>query len=324
MTIRTMKWYKYLLFIVIGLPFWVHGAIDWQMVTEEIYANPAAYALKPIGGGASNRNYHLCLEGSHYFIRIAPKSTALLDADIEVEYQVLQSLCGLNISPEPIYFNKDKRILIMEFIQEEEEIDLLDPEVRGKVMSLLHQIENLDINIDREYCPFRDILTLVETVDALGEILPEGFNQELLPALKKIDSLLSKIKHKKLCHFDLHHKNILKSNGRFFIVDWEYATMSDPFLTLGSMASIERWSDRQMDELVQDYSKSRNYEDFYRLYLYRIVADIHWVVWNHVQSKLSTIDLPYRTWERLFFESALERVRSALYVKAITHFETRK
>jgi len=311
-----------LLFVFNLLPLWIHATIDWHTLTEEMYQTPEAYDLEVIGGGASNSNYHLVLDGCHYFIRFAPPTTELLDADIEVEYQVLQSLSELHVSPQPIYFNKDRRILVMEFVQnDKEEIDLLDPLIRRKVISLLHQIENSEISISRVYQPYRDIAKHVETVNSLGDTLPEVFNKEVLPALKRIDEVLSKMQNRKLCHFDLHHQNILKSNDRFWIIDWEYATMSDPFLTLGSMASIERWNDQQMENLLKEYMQCPKKEDFYRLYLYRIVADIHWVAWNHIQINLSTIDIPYEMWGKLFLDAAVARIRSPHFLEAMLYFQ---
>jgi thiamine kinase-like enzyme len=238
---------------------------------------------------------------------------------METEYFVLDALKDYHISPWPFYFNKDKKILVLEYIQHDnKEINLEDPWTRGKLLSLLHRIEDLNIEIPRFYHPSEEIHKFVELATASGGPLPELFYTEMLPALKKIEERLSNIQKWKLCHFDLCHKNILKNNDRLWIIDWEYAVMGDPLLNLASIASIQRWNDDQMEILLQNYISSPEKEDYHRLCLYRILTDIHWFLWNHIQNNLSKINAPYQVWSKLFFDAALERIKSSQYLEALT------
>lgn len=294
-------------------------AIDWHALTEEIFYHPELFDLQPVDKGASNSNYLLTYEGTTYFIRCGSPNVEIVNGSMEIEYYVLDELKEYHISPWPFYFNKDKKILVLEYIQNDnKEIVLEDASIRGKVLSLLHQIEDLEIEIPRFYQPYQEILKYVELAKSSGDPLPEAFYNEMLPALKKIDERLTKIQNWKLCHFDLCHKNILKSNDRLWIIDWEYATMGDPLLNLASIASIQRWDDDQMEILLQDYNPNKEKADFYRLYLYRIMTDIHWFLWNHIQNTRSTINAPYQIWSKLFFDAALKRIKSPLCLEALT------
>lgn len=84
--------------------------------------------------------------------------------------------------------------------------------------------------------------------------------------------------------------------------------MSHPYLTLASMASIERWSDSQMWQILAQYNEQATQEDRNCLYLYRIVSDLFWGVWNHVQMENPSTNSPYQEWRDLFFEAVNERI----------------
>lgn len=293
-------------------------AVDWNQVTNEVFQETEKYHLLSVSKGASNHNYSFSLDGKHYFMRVAPKKVYSLYSDIEVEYKVLESLSELNVSPRPIYFNEHKKILVTEFIENEEEgVNLLDSETRKEVIKLLRQIEGAQIDIAREFQPYEEVVKLTDMLHDLHDPLANYFQAELLPVLKRIEQALSKKQTKSLCHLDLHHFNILKSPTRLWIIDWEFATLGDPFLTLGSMASIERWNDEQMASLLNDYKPNYSERDFHRLFLYRIVADIFWVAWNHLQRSFSPLDRPYELWEKLFLEAALERINSPKFDDAL-------
>ncbi len=309
--------YKFILLFL--FPLFIYS-IDWPALTEELFINPKAYDLQPVDNGATNSNYSFKYEGQHYFIRRASPNMELLNSSMEIEYEVLQALKEYRIAPLAFYFNKEKKILVTEFIKNDKvEIDLKDPLIRHKVLSLLHKIGSLNIKISREYQPYQDILKYAQIVNSLGDELPEVFYQEMVPALRQMNDTLSKNIKYQLCHFDLHHGNILKNGDNLWIIDWEYAVMSDSFLNLASMASIERWDDQQMEILLKDYMLYPEKEDFYRLYLYRIVIDIHWAAWNRLQNKLSLSMNLMRSGEKLFFDAALERINSPLYLEALNH-----
>jgi thiamine kinase-like enzyme len=309
----------YLVFICILLHLQNHASTDWQKTVKEICLTPQSYRLEPITGGASNINYRLSLGNCDYFVRFAPQKTDVLYADLGVEYEVLKQVSKLGISATPLHYDPLVGVLITDFIEHEnKKIDLKNPQIRAKVFTLLHAIENSDIKISRTFEPYRDVMQLVESAKMLEcDSFTNEFYQLLLPTLMQIDTLLSKNGKKSLCHLDLHSKNVLQEGERIWIVDWEYATMSHPYLVLASMASIERWDDAEMQRLLNSYVDGPTQKDFHRLYLYRIVADIFWTVWNHIQEKKSSIDNPYAIWEKLFYDAAYERIHSEKFTDAI-------
>jgi thiamine kinase-like enzyme len=84
--------------------------------------------------------------------------------------------------------------------------------------------------------------------------------------------------------------------------------MSHPYHTFASMASIERWSDHEMWKILDNYMGNSSQEDKECMYLYRIVSDLFWAVWCHVQMENPSTNSPYTEWRDLFFAAAKERI----------------
>lgn len=201
------------------------------------------------------------------------------------------------------------------------QIDLRKPEVRKQIFSYLHKIENSFLKISRSFDVYYDTLEMVSKLENDSYKLPVVFHSVLLPALKKISACLNDLSQNSICHLDLHSENIIKDDQQYWIIDWEYAAMGHPYITLASMASIERWDDNEMIRMLQDYKNSISLEDFYILYLYRIGIDIFWYVLNQSQQLYSPIEKPHGTWKESYFNSSLKRINSKTYKAAIEHME---
>ena len=288
---------------------------NWSQIIEQLENDKSQLDLQPIHLGASNTNYVLTTDEGPFFIRIAPKDGVKLYADLEIEHEVLKNLASLDICAKPLYFDPQKGILITDYLfHDAENLSLKDPSLRAKVFEKIKLIHNSNVSVSRTFSPQKDIQKLVlMCYEVDTQKLNDHYFTKLLPALDKIEKILEKNPHKALCHLDLHSKNLLQNKETVYLIDWEYATMSHPLLILGSMASIERWDDATMLEALNQYIENPTKEDQQTLYLYRIVADQFWAVWNHIQVKLSPTDNPYETWEALFEKEALSRIDSPIF-----------
>lgn len=296
--------FKFLLYL---FPLFVHADINWEEITERIYQTPDAFNLTPIGQGCTNSNYRLQLNDAYYFVRIAPSSAIELGASMEIEYEVLQALYGLHISPQPLFLNSNRQIMVTEFISNAHEADLSDPSTRQQAFTLLHQIEESGIFLTRTYQPYEDILHLVDLAQFYHDPICEKLIREVLPAIKIIEQKLSS---DTLSHFDLHHGNILTDGTQVWFIDWEYATMADRFLSLASMSSTENWNDEQMKIALAEYLPSFIEQDYHALFLNRIVIDLHWAAWCHLQKYISPLEMPFEQMGNAYLEEALARIQS--------------
>jgi thiamine kinase-like enzyme len=301
----------------------VHATPDWPAVVKELQHHPERLDLHRIYGGASNLNYAYYAEGTGYFLRCAPPSLAHLYSDIEIEHAVLQQLRGLSLAPELVYFDQPGRILITTLLDHEKTpIQLRDSNTRKQVIAQLRRIEGSGASIERSFRPHQFVQQMLDYVSQAGlPALDPAVEQVLMPLLKKIEALLDGHPRRSLCHLDLHSKNILKLQDQVWFVDWEYAMMGHPYLVLASMASIERWDDSAMHQLVIDYDGSPSEQDLALLSMHRVAIDVFWGVWNHIQAHTSALNHPYGEWGRLFFEAAYQRALSPEIESALLQFD---
>ncbi len=261
-----------------------------------------------IRGGASNINYRLQVGQDDLFMRIAPKEQESYFANLQIEYEVLKGLEPFGISPKPVFFDQENKILVTNYIpHNQERVNLLDRTMRRKVMKIIHDIEASNVVISRSFKPYECTMHLAALV---GDEYLQSFGAEFGHALQNIDMILGQNPKKTLCHLDLHGLNMLQTEEKLWIIDWEYAMMSHPFLVIASMASIERWDDEEMKRLLEDYMGNYTESDFQLLYLYRIAIDLFWTAWNELQTRTSHIDMPYPVWRQLFEDAARARINS--------------
>ena len=280
--------------------------LGYDEMIEGVLKDHPKYPKRLLELAATNTNYQVKKGGESYFFRLSSNLLKELYSSQEVEYSVLNQLENTHIAPRPYFFDPKRGILITEYIEHDEiAVDLLDQKVQKTVCDMLKRIENEHLDVDRVFHPYLETLALIKKA---ATPLPEGFHEKALSALENISQKLAQYPKKTLCHLDLHRKNILRKGDTLFFIDWEYAAMSHPYHILASMASIERWSDEMMWQILGNYTEQPTQEDRYCMALYRIVSDLFWTAWSHLQMENPSTNSPYPKWRDLFFKSAMERI----------------
>jgi thiamine kinase-like enzyme len=279
--------------------------IDYEELIQGVFQNSDQYPKRLLELGATNINYEVKKGGKSYFFRHSANLAKELYSSQDIEYLVLKQLEKTKFVPCPYFFDSKRGLMITEYIEHDEvTLDLQDQKVQEAICGMLKSIEEENIVVDRVFDPYQDTLVLAKKATTP---LPQGLDG-MLSALEKISKNLRENPRKTLCHLDLHHKNILQKGDRLFLIDWEYAAMSHPYHTFASMASIERWSDDDMWKILDNYMGNSSQEDKECMYLYRIVSDLFWAVWCHVQMENPSTNSPYTEWRDLFFAAAKERI----------------
>jgi thiamine kinase-like enzyme len=278
----------------------------YDEMIEGVLKDHPGYPKRLLELAATNTNYQVKKGGESYFFRLSSDLFKELYSSQEVEYSVLKQLENTHIAPRPYFFDPKRGILITEYIEHDGiTVDLLDQNVQKTVCDMLKRIEKEHLGVDRVFHPYLETVALVKKA---ATPLPKGFHEKALSALEKISKKLAQYPKKTLCHLDLHRKNILRKGDTLFFIDWEYAAMSHPYHILASMASIERWSDETMWQILGNYTEQPTQEDRHCMALYRIVSDLFWTTWCHLQMENPSTNSPYSKWRDLFFKSAMERI----------------
>lgn len=254
---------------------------------------------KKISGGASNHNFVIRTKNSSFFMRLSNQSVQTL----ENEYACSTIAARSGIAPAVISYKPDQGIMITEFLPNSRTIDLKDPATLAKALDSIRHLHELSTPFPRATSPFELAYSQIAAVNRGAEKL----NKVVLPALRRIEEA-SPPQPSTPCHLDLHSGNLIDNGEKIWVIDWEYAAMSDPLFDLATLASTEDFTDEEMKLLLKLYNPQASMTEYTHLYNMRILADARWCAWSFVQAETSSVDYPFEKDGERFLQSCLSRI----------------
>ena len=200
--------------------------------------------IEPLGGGITNHNFRVSVDGEVLVLRIGGKDTALLGIDREHEHEAALLAAGLGIGPEVVRF--EEGLLVTRFV--EGEVGRADPATVGALLRRLHAGSALSGRFDS----FRVVETYAATAAAHGVTVPEACDEAHGIAMR-IEEARAEAPLVP-CHNDLLAANFIDDGERLWIVDWEYAGMGDPYFDLANFAVNNGLDEKGERVLLDAYS----------------------------------------------------------------------
>lgn len=89
----------------------------------------------------------------------------------------------------------------------------------------------------------------------------------------------------KPCHNDGVPENFIKdSNGKIYLIDWEYSGMNDPVAELAALFLESGFSERSTDIVLNTYFQGKIPSDIKeRVLIYQILWDYLWAQWTVIK-----------------------------------------
>lgn len=103
------------------------------------------------------------------------------------------------------------------------------------------------------------------------------------------------------CHLDLKGDNLFDDGHRLWLIDWEYAGMSDPLFDLAMLAPTEDFSEAEIISVLEIYRSQSTSNDQLRLKQFTILANLRIALWCLIMAKISPLDCPYQEWAKDLF-----------------------
>ena len=225
------------------------------------------------------------------------------------EFEILQEIEHLNISPKVYVLNEDNELkqdfTIVEYIEGENITEFWESEIRllAKDFKKLHAFpktyntkEELPYkcSIYDEFAngedkkietyDFKNIHQVVEKYNSIKKELGEWFNT--LP-------IFATCKNVCLCHGDLKAENILKTEKWMMLIDWECADIDIPETDIGRLFSGCTFTKEQQNIFLHEYyGKIPSDEILKRIWSIKIVVDFFRIIENyciHKRKEFNTI-----------------------------------
>jgi thiamine kinase-like enzyme len=247
--------------------------------------------IEALGGGITNRNFKVSLDGEAYVLRIGGKHTELLGIDRTAEYGASRVAAALGIGPEIAVFVEPEGFLVTRFIDGRsvppEEMRL--PETIARAAHTIRRLHEGPL-IPGRFDSFHVVETYCQTAREHGVRVPD----EYAWAKALADSIERTRRDAPLvpCHNDLLNANFIDDGERLRIVDWEYAGMGDRFFDLANFSINHEFGEEENRTLLEAYFGAVR-EELRALRLMRFMSDLREAMWGVVQQGISELDFDF-------------------------------
>jgi len=269
--------------------------------------------ITPIEAGRTNRNYRVEVGSATFFLRLSHEDTALLGIDRVAEYEAALAAAASGVGPEVVAHLPEHGCLVTAWVAGEPlaEGDMEQESVLAdvaRVVSTIHAGPALQATFDA----FRIVEAYRRVSADRGVPIPEAYEPAHAHA-ERIEAAFARAPvPARPCHNDLLSDNFLKGTDGFWLVDYEYSGMGDPFFDLGNLSINNGLSEASQETLLRLTFGEPTEAHRARLQLMRIMSDYREAMWGVIQQGLSTLDIDYvayadRHFERLLRSMADER-----------------
>jgi thiamine kinase-like enzyme len=269
--------------------------------------------ITPIEAGRTNRNYRVEVGSATFFLRLSHEDTALLGIDRVAEFEAALAAAASGVGPEVVAHLPEHGCLITAWVAGEPlaEGDMEQESVLAdvaRVVSTIHAGPALPATFDA----FRIVEAYRRVSVDRGVQIPEAYGPAHAHA-ERIEAAFARAPvPARPCHNDLLSDNFLKGTDGFWLVDYEYSGMGDPFFDLGNLSINNGLSEASQETLLRLTFGEPTQAHRARLQLMRIMSDYREAMWGVIQQGLSTLDIDYvayadRHFERLLRSMADER-----------------
>lgn len=263
---------------------------DWQGKSIKV---------TPVSGGITNPNFQVNVDGTNFFLKIPGAGTDFIDRNNCHIANEIASETGAG--PKVYYYFEDTGVEVFEWLEGYRQVtwgDTYDEDIFNKIVKGIHDFHN----IQGKTMPLKQ--TLFEQAWQMIELAEKGgyepmWHGRFLYLLDQIEKAVLKdgIDYKP-CHNDFWSNNMMYSDEKqdLKIIDYEYASMNDPYNDLGCLAAINDFTDDKDVELCKAYHGCWDEKGFAKIKLYKIIADIKWGYWALQQCVNSDVDFDYMKW----------------------------
>ena len=296
-----------------------------------IFPNPDNFEFIKLSGGYSNTTYKLSKDSKTYISRIGGVGTGLI-IDRTAEWHNASIAEELKLNP-PIVYNDKKGNQLSHFLPSPQpltpELLLTEPaylaEIAAQLQKLHHSPKRFlnDINVFKRNRDFYALIKgkelvlpepyfLIQTMIARLELLFEHFPIPQAP-----------------CHNDTYFNNFILSDGKIWLIDWEYSGNNDPIWDLAYFSNLAKLDEKQNAELLSSYFECADFQSKYHLeYLrfvaYGLVVKDFIILWTYVQlanKNMSVTESEFLKWSESALEDSVKIMSSDAFSRAILELE---
>ena len=250
--------------------------------------------VSAVGGGLTNTNFRVEVDGRPYFVRIPGASTELLAVDRANEIHNARAASETGVAPRLLHVLPDDNVMVFEFIAGETmTIDRLQAaRMPGRIAETLRRL-HAGPRFLQDFDMFRLVETYLATAEQHDVRIPEDYRAHL-PIVAGIEAAVRRHARPTVpCHNDLLAENYIDDGRQLWLIDFEYSGNNDPCFELGNTCQELHYTAAQVAELCRAYFGEATPSDMARMHLFALMSDVGWTLWGAIQAKISKLDFDF-------------------------------
>lgn len=217
-------------------------ALEWLTRTRQ----QAVRTITDLQGLTACSQLITLANGERYVLRTQSQRATDYGVNYQQEVQLLCYIAPLGIAPTPIYTDENASLLAW---IDGEVPTAFRPDLLRKLAETMAKLHATSLQGVRSL-PKSAKFDLAERCQFLWDKLsPE--KQHALPFSPPFQPI-TPFRHA-LCHHDVHLGNLVEQGDRLFLIDWEYAAISDPALDLALFLHANRLSEGDQQLFLRCY-----------------------------------------------------------------------
>ena len=262
-----------------------------EAIIERLWPGRQA-RFEPLGGGITNHNYKIEVDGETVVLRVGGKDTELLGIDRHAEEAAARMAASVGVGPEVVTVVQPEGYLVTRFIEGQPvPLEAMQrPETLTAVADSVRAIHN-GSPLPSRFNAHRVVEAYAATAAARGVSPPEEFAwaKDLADRIEAARGSLPLVP----CHDDLLNANFIDDGTRIRIVDWEYAGMGDRFFDLGNLSIKHDFEIEHDATVLRAYFGEVRRADMAAVRLMRFMGAFFEAMWGVVQQGISELDFDF-------------------------------
>ena len=255
-------------------------------ICEVLRCTPdSIHGITPLKAGLTNLSFHFTCDGKNYVYRHPGAGTEnYIDRPTEAEAMNIAKKLGLDDTF--IYIDPVKGWKISHFIEDASTLNYHNEDQVRTAMNMLRRLHTSGMTMHGKF----DIRTKINNfIDKLQDTDITGFG-ELQEMMQTLYGYLCQDEVAPCpCHCDSYDPNfLLDRKGKMYLIDWEYAGMSDPGCDFGTFVACSDYSAEEAEHVLAIYLDHEPTSGERRHYLgYVAMTSYFWYLWALYQEKCS-------------------------------------
>ncbi len=258
--------------------------------------------------GMTNRIFIFSYGDKEYLLRIPGEGTEDL-VDRCQEVNVYQTLSDCNITEKYVYLGAEDGVKIEEYITDCHVCDIDDPEEVRACIEHLHTVHDMRLVCGPDFNVFDKIDDYESACDHDPAEYLCGYADVRRDMNAVRDVIDAMPKDHILCHIDPVPDNFLITEDRIYLIDWEYASMSDPHMDIAMFCIYAGYDKEKIDDVIDMYfSGECPLEVRKKIYGYIAACGFLWALWCEIKRDSGVLFPEYEEMQYSYAQEFFQRM----------------